>query len=206
MGTVLSLLSAIFCCFYAPSWAASIYTRIIELIAGIPSVVLGLWGLTGLVPLIAGLRSPGPSAAAAILILTLMVLPTITLLAVVSLRSVPSALLLGAQALGMSRWSMIVKVAVPAARRGLLSGIVLGSARALGETMAVLMVAGNIVQIPGSIFDPVRTLAANIVLEIPYAEGVHRSALFVSGLFLILIILAMLCVAEWCAPETDVES
>jgi phosphate transport system permease protein len=206
VGTVLSVLSAIFCCFYAPGWVATIYARTMELIAGIPSVVLGLWGLTVLVPLIAALRAPGASALAAILLLTLMVLPTITLLAIVSLRAVPPALLLGAQALGMSRWSMIAKIAVPAARRGLISGVVLGAARALGETMAVLMVAGNIVQVPGSLFDPVRTLAANIVLEIPYAEGIHRSSLFVSGLFLILIILGMLCIAEWYSPETNIES
>ncbi len=205
VGSVLSVFSAIFCCFYAPAWAATVYTRTIELIAGIPSVVLGLWGLTVMVPLMAAVRSPGASTITAILILTLMVLPTVTLLAIVSLRTVPPALLLGAQALGMSRWSMIAKIAVPAARRGLVSGAVLGAARALGETMAVLMVAGNIVQVPGSLFDPVRTLAANIVLEIPYAEGIHRSSLFVSGLFLILIIFAMLCIAEWYTPEASHE-
>jgi phosphate transport system permease protein len=206
VGSVLSLLSAIFCCFYAPSWVAAIFTRTMELIAGIPSVVLGLWGLTVLVPLVASLRPPGASSLAAILLLTLMVLPTITLLAIVSLRAVPPALLLGAQALGMSKWSMISRIAVPTARRGLVSGVVLGAARALGETMAVLMVAGNIVQVPDSLFDPVRTLAANIVLEIPYAEGIHRSSLFVSGLFLILIILGMLCIAEWYSPEANVEN
>jgi len=205
-GSLFSLLAAIFCCFYAPPWAAGLYTRMMELVAGIPSVVLGLWGLTVLVPLIDRLRSPGASALGAILILTLMVLPTITLLAIVSLRAVPQSLLLAAQALGLSKWSMITRVAVPAARRGLISGVILGAARALGETMAVLMVAGNIVQIPGSLFDPVRTLAANIVLEIPYAEGIHRSSLFVSGLFLISIIFAMLCIAEIYAPEAGFDS
>jgi phosphate transport system permease protein len=205
LGTVLSLASAIFCCFYAPGWAARVYAGVMELIAGIPSVVLGLWGLTVLVPLIAHLKPPGASVLAAVLILALMVLPTITLLAIVALRSVPQTLLLGAQALGMSRWSVITKIAVPAARRGLISGIVLGASRALGETMAVLMVSGNIVQVPHGLFEPVRTLAANIVLEIPYAEGVHRSSLFVSGFFLILIIFGMLCIAEWFAPEAPVE-
>jgi phosphate transport system permease protein len=205
LGTVLSLASAVFCCFYAPGWIAAIYTGVMELIAGIPSVVLGLWGLTVLVPLIAAVQAPGASTLAAILVLTLMVLPTITLLAIVALRSVPPILLLGAQALGMSRWSMITRIAIPAARRGLISGVVLGASRALGETMAVLMVAGNIVQVPHSLFEPVRTLAANIVLEIPYAEGIHRSSLFVSGAFLIVIIFGMLFVAEWFAPESPVE-
>jgi phosphate transport system permease protein len=206
VGTVVGIASAVFCCFYAPPWAAATYVRFMELTAGIPSVVLGLWGLTVMVPLIAAVRSPGASTLAAILILTLMVLPTITLLAIVSLRTVPHALLLGAQALGLSRWSMITKMAIPSARRGMVSGVVLGAARALGETMAVLMVAGNIVQVPSSLFDPVRTLAANIVLEIPYAEGIHRSSLFVSGLFLILIIFTMLFIAECYAPETTVEN
>jgi phosphate transport system permease protein len=205
-GAVIGLLSAIFCCFYAPSWVAGLYVRAMELTAGIPSVVLGLWGLTVLVPLVASLRSPGASALCAILVLTLMILPTITLLAIVSLRAVPANLLLGAQALGLARWSTITKVVVPAARRGLISSVLLGAARALGETMAVLMVAGNIVQVPASLFEPVRTLAANIVLEIPYAEGLHRSALFVSGLFLVMIIFAMLCVAEWFSPEIAVEN
>jgi phosphate transport system permease protein len=201
LSTVLGLLSAVFCCFYAPPWLAALYARTVELLAGIPSVVLGFWGLTVLVPLIASVKPPGASALAAILVLGLMVLPTISLIATVSLRAVPQALLIGAEALGLSKWSTITSVAVPAARRGIISSVVLGAGRALGETMAVLMVAGNIVQLPGSIFEPVRTLAANIVLEIPYAEHLHRSSLFVTGLFLTAIILVTLCVAEWLGPE-----
>lgn len=201
LGTALGFLSAIFCCFYAPPPLARLYAGMLELLAGIPSVILGLWGLTGLVPLIAAVKAPGFSLLAAILVLGLMVLPTIALIALSSLRSVPRPLLLGSQALGLSRWMTIVKVAFPAARAGLISSVVLGVGRALGETMAVMMVSGNIVQVPQSVFQPVRTLAANIALEIPYAEHLHRSSLFVSGFLLALVVLIVLCVAEWLRPE-----
>jgi phosphate transport system permease protein len=201
LATVVGILSAIFCCFYAPPVLSGIYSRTIELLAGVPSVVLGFWGLTVLVPLIASVAPPGPSAIAAVLILGLMVVPTVSLIATVSLQAVPKTLLLGAEALGLSKWSTITKVAVPAARRGLVSSVVLGAGRALGETMAVLMVSGNIVQMPHSIFEPVRTLAANIALEIPYAEQLHRSSLFVSGLILVVLVLITVGVAELFGPE-----
>ncbi|MBC7953334.1 MAG: phosphate ABC transporter permease subunit PstC [Rhodospirillaceae bacterium] len=201
VGAVLGLLSAIFCCFYAPKPVSMAYRCGLEMLAGIPSVVLGLWGLTVLVPVLASLRAPGFSVLAAIVVLGLMVVPTIALVAISSLRSVPVALLLGSQALGLSKWMTIARIAFPAARAGLISSVVLGIGRALGETMAVMMVSGNIVQVPASVFEPVRTLAANIALEIPYAEQLHRSSLFVSGLILALIILVVLCVAEWFGPE-----
>ena len=202
LATAFGILSAIFCCFYAHPAVAAAYRRTLELLSGIPSVVLGFWGLTVLVPFISAWRPPGASTLAAILVLALMVLPTVAMVATASLRTVPQSLLAAAEALAFSKWSTIVKVAVPAARRGLISSIVLGAGRALGETMAVLMVSGNIVQIPESVFAPVRTLAANVALEIAYAEGVHRSSLFVSGLFLTAIVILMLCLAEWLGPET----
>jgi phosphate transport system permease protein len=201
LGTVLGFLSAIFYCFYAPPRVAGLYKGIMELLAGIPSIILGLWGLTALVPIIAAIRAPGFSLLAALLVLGLMIVPTIGLVAIASLQSVPRPLILGAQALGLPKWLTIVRIAFPAARSGLIASVVLGIGRALGETMAVMMVAGNIVQVPDSVFAPVRTLAANIALEIPYAEGLHRSSLFVSGLLLTVMILAVLCVAEWLGPE-----
>lgn len=193
----LGLASAFFIVFYASARLATSYRRLIELLAGIPSVVFGFWGLTTLVPLITQLHPPGASLLAAILVLTLMILPTITLTAVSALQAVPREFLHGAAALGLSRWGMIYGVALPAARIGIVSGIILASGRAVGETMAVLMVAGNVVQHPTSLFDPIRTLAANIALEMAYAMGDHRAVLFVTGLLLMLLVIVLAAGADW---------
>lgn len=201
LATPLGVLSALFVHYYAPRPAARVYRRMIELLAGIPSVVYGFWGLVVLVPLLRALHPPGPSLLAGILILTLMILPTIALMADAALAAVPTALLRAAAALGLSRGRTVVGVVLPAARSGLLSGVVLGSGRAIGETMAVLMVAGNVVQTPDSLFAPVRTLAANIALEMAYAQGDHRSALFVSGLVLLAMIAALIGAAARLRPR-----
>lgn len=195
LAVPLGVASALFCRFYAPPFVARAYRRIIELLAGIPSVVFGFWGLTVLVPLIARWEPPGASLLAAILILALMVLPTVALTSAAALAAVPAAWLQGAAALGLSRRGVLLGVALPAARGGILAGVLLAAARALGETMAVLMVSGNVVQTPASLFDPVRTLAANIVLEMAYAVGDHRAALFASGLVLTGLVLVLASVA-----------
>lgn len=187
----LGIASALYIAYYASPGGAGVYRRLVELLAGIPSVVYGFWGLTTLVPLINQLHPPGASLLAGILVLALMILPTITLTAHAALMGVPGEYLRGAVALGMSRWGMIGGVALPSARTGIVAGIILAAGRAIGETMAVLMVTGNVVQHPGSLFDPVRTLAANIALELPYAVGDHRSALFVSGLTLMLLVMLL---------------
>lgn len=187
----LGLLSAVFRHDYAPRPLAAVYQRMIELLAGIPSVVFGLWGLVTLVPLIRLLAPPGPSLLAAILILTLMVLPTVALFADAAIAAVPHAHRQAAAALGLSRARTVWCVVVPAARGGIYGGACLAAGRALGETMAVLMVSGNVVQAPGSLLDPVRTLTANIALEMAYAMHDHRSALFVSGLLLALVVSAL---------------
>lgn len=187
----LGVASAVFGHFYASSIIAGIFKRIVALLAGIPSVVFGLWGLTVLVPRIAEWQPPGASLLAGILILVLMVLPTIALTADAALNAVPESYLRGAKALGISHAGIILHVAIPAARSGIIGGILLATARALGETMAVLMVAGNVVQTPTSLFDPVRVLTANIALEMAYATGDHRAALFVSGLTLMLLVVAL---------------
>ncbi|SOD19571.1 phosphate ABC transporter permease subunit PstC [Nitrosomonas ureae] len=187
----LSLASALFIVFYAPLHLATAYKRLIELLSGIPSVVFGFWGLTTLVPLINQWNPPGASLLAGILVLTMMILPTVTLTAYTALAAVPDELLRNAAALGLSRWGMIKGVALPAAKTGITTGIILAAARALGETMAVLMVAGNVVQYPETLFDPVRTLAANIALETAYAMGDHRAVLFVSELLLMLLIMVL---------------
>lgn len=192
----LGILTAVFCRFYAPPRAAEACRRMIELLAGIPSVVYGLWGLMVLVPLVARLRPPGPSLLAGIAVLALMILPTIALSADAALAGVPAELRRAAAALGLSRWATARHVALPAAASGLLTGILLGCGRALGETMALLMVCGNIVRTPTSLFDPMRTLAANIALEMAYAMGNHRSALFVGGLLLLALVAALAVAAE----------
>ncbi len=196
IATPLGILSAIFCHYYAPPAIANLYRRLIELLAGIPSVVYGFWGLVVLVPIIGRLNPPGPSVLTGILILTLMILPTITLLADASLTSVPPEYLRGCAAMGLGRWATVRGVVLPAAKSGLLTGVILGTGRAIGETMAVLMVCGNVVQIPLSVFEPVRTLTANIALEMAYAAGNHRAALFVSGLVLMAIVVALVIAAE----------
>ena len=196
MATPLGISSAVFCHYYAPPALANLYRRLIELLAGIPSVVYGFWGLVVLVPIIGRIHPPGPSLLTGILILTLMILPTITLVADASLASVPPEYLRGCAAMGLGRWATVRGVVFPAALSGLLTGVILGTGRAIGETMAVLMVCGNVVQTPKSVFEPVRTLTANIALEMAYAVGNHRAALFVSGLVLMAMIVALVISAE----------
>ncbi len=197
----LGVLSAVFCRFFAPSALAKPYRRLIELLAGIPSVVYGFWGLVALVPIIQHLAPPGPSLLAGIIILALMILPTVALQADAALAAVPGEVLRGAAATGLSRASLITGVALPAARAGIVTGVLLAAGRALGETMAILMVCGNVVQVPSSLFDPIRTLTANIALEMAYALGDHRSALFVSGLVLLLLVSVLVGGMELSRPR-----
>lgn len=206
LATPLGVLSALFIQYYSPPPLARTYRRMIELLAGIPSVVYGLWGLVVLVPLIRALHPPGPSLLAGILVLTLMILPTIALMADAAFAAVAVAHLRAAAALGLSRGRTVASIVLPAARSGLLTGVLLGTGRAVGETMAVLMVCGNVVQAPDSLFDPVRTLAANIALEMAYALGDHRSALFVSGLVLLALIAGLTSVAARLRPRMVVHA
>jgi phosphate transport system permease protein len=184
--------SALFSQFYAPVWLRSCFRRIVALLNGIPSVVFGFWGLVVLVPLINQIQTPGQSLIAGILVLSLMVLPTIVLTADAALQSVPPRYLDAAAATGLGRSAVILNIALPSARDGILAGLVLAAARAIGETMAVVMVCGNIVQVPDSIFSPVRTITANIALEMGYAQAEHRSAMFVTGLALLMLVALLL--------------
>ncbi len=201
IATPLGLLSALFCQFYAPKTLASAYQRLLELLAGIPSVVYGFWGLVFLVPKINQLHPPGQSLLAGILILSLMILPTVALLSKTSLGDVPGDYLKGAEALSLSQWTTLTRIVLPTARSGLITAVVLATGRALGETMAVLMVCGNVVQIPDSVFDPVRSLAANIALEMAYATTDHRSVLFVSGLVLLGLVGLLVMIASVLGAE-----
>lgn len=191
MAAPLGVASALFCRFYAPPLITRMYRWAIILLAGIPSVVLGLWGLTVIVPLILAVSPPGTSLLAGGIILALMILPTVALTTEAALAAVPKSYWQGAAALGLSREATILRVALPATGASIYAGILLAVARALGETMAVLMVSGNVVQLPSSLFNPVRTLTANIALEMAYATGDHRASLFVSGLVLTALVLAL---------------
>lgn len=191
LAAPLGIVLGVFQVFYAPKALAKAQKLLIALLAGIPSVVFGLWGLTVIVPIIAAWQPPGTSLFAAIIVLALMILPTVALTCVSALEAVPKHWLNAALALGMTRKGQVLGVALPAAKNGIISGVLLAVARALGETMAVLMVAGNVVQTPHSLFDSVRVLTANIALEMAYATGAHRSALFVSGLLLACLVLLL---------------
>lgn len=190
--------SAVFLRFYAPRRVASVYRRVVELLAGVPSVVFGLWGIAVLAPLIATVSplGQGQSLLAGVLILTMMTLPTVALTTDAAIAAVPADTRRGAAALGLSRRAIAWRVVIPAARAGIVTGVILQTGRALGETMAVLMVCGNIVQTPHSVFDPVRTLTANIALEMGYADDRHRAVLFVSGLVLMLLVAGLVLIAE----------
>lgn len=188
--------AAVFCKYYCGAVWSSAFRQLLALFAGIPSVVFGFWGLVTLVPLIAEDNPPGASLLAGTLILAMMILPTVALTAHAALAAVPASFLAAGHALGLRRGTIVLNVALVGARSGILAGIVLSLGRALGETMAMLMVSGNIVQVPSSVFDSVRSLAANIALEMAYATGTHRSALYACGIALILVVAASTLLAH----------
>lgn len=187
LAVPLGVFGAIFEVYYAPASFARWQGRLLELLAGVPSVIFGFWGLAVIVPLINRVHPPGQSLLAAGIVLALMILPTIALTSGSSLRAIDPALLRGAAALGISRPSQILAIALPAARDGIGAGCVLGLARAVGETMAVVMVCGNIARIPHSLFDPVRPVTATIALEMGYASSSHRALLYAAGLVLVAV-------------------
>jgi phosphate ABC transporter permease protein PstC len=168
----------------------------IELLAGIPSVVYGFIGVVILVPLIRDyLGGPGLSVLAASIVLGIMVLPTITSISIDALQAVPPGYREGSIALGATEWQTTHRVVFKAARSGIVAAVILGMGRAVGETMAVIMVAGNTIDIPHSVLDPVRTLTSNIALEMAYSSGDHRKALFATGVVLFVIIMILNTVA-----------
>jgi len=202
LATPLAVASAIFGRFYVGGLVSRLHRRVVETLAGIPSVVFGLWGLMVLVPQIAGIGPPGQSLLAGILVLGLMILPTIALVSDAALGAVPEEPLRAAAGAGLSRWAIVRWIALPTARAGIATGVLLGTGRALGETMAVLMVTGNVAQLPTGLLEPVRTLTANIALEMAYAAELHRSALFVSGLVLALLMVGLVASVDRIARST----
>jgi phosphate transport system permease protein len=198
LGGPLGLGVAIFLAELAPLRIREILNPLVDLLAGIPSVVYGFYGITVIVPWIRKVfGGPGFSVLAASIVLGVMILPTIVNVAREAISAVPDDYREGSLALGASRWQTIFGVVLPAARSGIFAAIILGLGRAFGETMAVVMVAGNMVAFPKSILEPTRTLTSNVVLEMGYATGDHQAALFATGFVLLLFILALNLVSRW---------
>ena len=192
LGVPLGLACAITLAEFAPERVKTLLKPTLELLAGIPSVVYGFLGVVWLVPLIRDhLGGPGLSLLAGSVILGIMILPTVISISIDALSAVPDLYRDGSIALGATNWQTVHRVVLPAAASGIITAIILGMGRAIGETMAIIMVAGNSLKIPTSILDPVRTLTANIALELGYATGRHREALFATGIVLFIIIMIL---------------
>ncbi len=188
-GGGLGLAGTMFLAEFAPRWSVRILKPLIELLAGIPSVVYGFMGVVVLVPWIRHtFGGPGFSVLAAGIILGIMILPTVIAISLDALNAVPLSYKEGSLALGATRWQTLYRVQFRAARSGIIASLILAMGRAVGETMAVIMVAGNALLIPTSPLAPVRTLTSNIALEMGYAAGDHQRALFATGVVLFVII------------------
>jgi len=196
IGAVFGLGCAIVLTQFAPRQLVVILKPAIEILAGIPSVVFGFIGVVVLVPLVRQyLGGPGLSILTASIVLGIMVLPTVTSISVDVIQAVPRSYRDGSIALGATRWQTTHMVIIKAAKSGIIAALILGMGRAIGETMAVIMVAGNALELPHSILDPVRTLTSNIALEMGYAAGDHRQALFATGVTLFVIIMILNTIA-----------
>ncbi len=208
LGVPLAIGSAIFLGEIAPKSVQSVLRPAVQLLAGIPSVVYGLFGMVVLVPLIRQINVPGNTGyglLAASIVLAIMILPTITTVAEDAIRAVPDGYRSGSLALGATKWQTITRVVLPAGKSGIMAAIILGIGRALGETMAMIMVIGNSVIFPKPLtanpltffFSQARTLTGNIAVEISYATGVHESALFATGVVLFALIIIVNASARW---------
>ena len=190
IGVPVGILCAIFLANFGSNRVAKVAKAGVQLLAGIPSVVYGFFGLVVLVPFIrANLGGTGQSVLCASIVLGIMILPTIITLSESALKAVPQTYYEGALALGADHERSVMRVVLPAAVSGIMASIILAIGRAIGETMAVIMVAGNQVQLPGAITEGVRTMTANIVLEMGYAADLHRGALIGTACVLFVFIL-----------------
>lgn len=190
LGVPLGIFASVFVSRYIPQKFYQAYKFSINLLAGIPSVVYGFVGLTTVVPFIRFVTGEsGTSIMAASIVLAVMILPTIISISENSLRALPSHYFEGSLALGASKERSIFALEIKAAKSGIISGVILGIGRAIGETMAVIMVCGNQTIMPRGLFKGVRTMTANIVLEMGYASGLHRDALIATSVVLFVFIL-----------------
>jgi phosphate transport system permease protein len=213
LGVPLSLFAAILLSEVAPRPVREVVRPSVELLAGIPSVVYGLFGMVVLAPLIRNIEVPynsGFGLLNASIVLAVMIIPTITNIAEDAIRAVPRSYKEGSLAMGCTHWQTIWNVMLPAARSGIIAAIILGIGRALGETMAMIMVIGNSIALPRflvpgnplSLFlSTARTLTGNIAVEINYAAGPHRSALFFTGILLFIMIYIINSIAHWLMKE-----
>lgn len=190
IGVPIGILVAVFMTRFCPKWLYKILKPAIDLLAGIPSVVYGFFGLMVIVPMIRDIfGGSGTSMLAASIVLGIMILPTIISVSESAIRAVPESYYEGSLALGASHERSVFRVVLPAAASGVMAGVILGVGRAIGETMAVIMVAGNQAALPRGLFSGVRTMTANIVLEMGYAADLHREALIATAVVLFVFIL-----------------
>ena len=198
LGVPVAICCSIFLAEFAPAKLSNLVRPAIQLLAGIPSVVYGFWVLIFIVPFIRRyLGGPGLSIWSGSIILAIMILPTIISISEFSILALPRQYKEGALALGVTHWQAIHAVLLPSARSGIVAAVILGIGRAIGETMAVIMVLGNAVAIPESILDPARTLTTNIGIEMGYASGEHQQALFATGIVLLIIIMLLNAFAQF---------
>ncbi len=190
IGVPIGILTAIFMSHFCPKGLYKVLKPAVDLLAGIPSIVYGFFGLVVLVPLVRNLfGGDGTSMLTASILLGIMILPSVIGVSESAIRAVPESYYEGGLALGASHERSVFFAVVPAAKSGILAGVILGVGRAIGETMAVMMVAGNQPQVPGGLLSGVRTLTTNIVLEMGYAADLHREALIATAVVLFVFIL-----------------
>ena len=197
IGVPIGLGCAVFMAHYCPKQIYGVAKAAVNLMAGVPSVVYGFFGLVCIAPMMQQMTGrDGSTMLTASILLGIMILPTIASVCEAAIRSVPVPYYEGALALGATKERSIFRTVIPAAKSGIVAGIVLGIGRAIGETMAVVMVAGNQARMPKGLFRGIRTLTSNIVLEMGYAADLHREALIATGVVLFVFILIInLCVA-----------
>jgi phosphate transport system permease protein len=208
IGVPTGIACAVFIAEILPKKSARFFKSAIELLAGIPSVVYGFFGLVVLVPFIRtfivpiaqffnpNIASTGFSVLAGAIILAVMILPTIVSISENSIKAVPREFKEASLALGANKMETIIKVLIPAAKSGIISSVILGMGRAIGETMAVLLITGNTPKIPGSIFDSTATLTGTIAMEMGYADQPHQQALYAVGIILFIIIMILNILAQ----------
>lgn len=192
IGVPIGILTAVFLARFCPRKLYKVLKPAVDLLAGIPSIVYGFFGLVVVVPFIRNtFGGDGTSILAAALVLGIMILPTIIGVSESAIRSVPDSYYEGALALGATKERSVFRAVLPAAKSGIMAGVILGIGRAIGETMAVVLIAGNQARIPSDLLQGVRTLTTNIVLEMGYATGLHREALIATAVVLFVFILVI---------------